>query len=107
MNELLKNQEKANEMLVAINERSQAILSNTVEIKSLQAETMTLIVKTGQLMMKSLFEATEVKSPTCFIITPHDKDFYKNGGKEVSKEKEKEKVLLVDSFVKIHLEHLR
>ncbi|GMH54434.1 hypothetical protein TrRE_jg9806, partial [Triparma retinervis] len=66
--EILKKQEENQ----AMNEmRMQNIMDNTIELKSMAKETKEKIKESTGVLCEAIFEATEVSTPTCFIILPY------------------------------------
>lgn len=66
--EILKEIRSLNTKLTEISEFTKLIYERTQEIKDMSDQVFLQIRKTEQVMLKGMFEATEVTVPSCFII---------------------------------------
>jgi hypothetical protein len=65
---LLSQQSEMMKKLQRIDETTQRIEENTIQIKDISVGLRTQLKTTETVLLRGIFEATEVKIPTCFII---------------------------------------
>jgi len=69
--EMTANFKKQEEYHAKSEKLMQNIMDNTIELKSMGKETMDKIDASTGVLCKAIFDATEVSTPTCFIILPY------------------------------------
>ncbi|GMI24311.1 hypothetical protein TrRE_jg195 [Triparma retinervis] len=69
--EMTSNFKKQEEYHAKSEKLMQNIMDNTIELKSMGKETMDKIDASTGVLCKAIFDATEVSTPTCFIILPY------------------------------------
>jgi hypothetical protein len=69
--EMTANFKKQEEYHTKSEKLMQKIMDNTIELKSIGKETMDKIDASTGVLCDAIFEATEVATPTCFIILPY------------------------------------
>ena len=65
---ILAQQQEHTKLLERIDECTQKINQRTIKIERMTDKTFNQIRKTEEVLLRGIFEATEVKVPTCFII---------------------------------------
>jgi serine/threonine protein kinase len=81
MDQILQSQERQEKLLAKIDER-------TIRIEAISDQTYLQLRKTEQVLLRGMFEATEVTRPTSFIITPNlldEKEVQAEDGKLLDK----------------------
>jgi len=64
--------DKVQEGLDEVNLRTKEILSKTVTLTHMAKATQEKLDKSTATICKAVFEATEVRTPTCFVILPYE-----------------------------------
>jgi len=63
-----KNQEKELHMLSALKQQQDMLMEKTIKLQELQEKTFNQLRSTEKVLLRGMFEASEVTVPTCFII---------------------------------------
>jgi len=58
-------------MSSALTERFDAVKEGIVELQQQAKETLEQVKRSEEMLRKAVFVATEIKTPTCFVILPH------------------------------------
>ena len=66
--DMLNKQNQMLEVMRAVDERTKLINDRTIKIEHMSSSIYNRIIQSEQLLLKGLFEATEVCTPTCFVV---------------------------------------
>jgi serine/threonine protein kinase len=93
---LNKKFEEEHKAFARLEEGQKMVLENTVELKKMSEAMTNTIGKSTSVLCKAIFEATEVSTPTCFVVLPY---MLPNPKDEVSEESRDEMLGAANEWV--------